>query len=285
MTHPGGGAGGTGPGGGAGTGPGRELQTFTFGDLPMRTVVVGGEPWFVAADVARLLGYRDAHNLTRRLDADDRGTRSVSTPSGQQEMTVISEAGLYAAILGSQVPGARAFKQWVTRDVLPTIRRTGRYEVAPAAPAIPQSYAEALQLAADQAREIERQAAALAEAEPKAEAWEVLASAHGDYSVREAAFMLNRDPAISTGQNRLFALLRDWKLIDRHGIPYAAHERHVRLRARHFTRPSGVEETAQQVRITAEGLRYLHRRMGGTHPHRVFEQAALPGTVTERKSA
>lgn len=246
-------------------GPGREIQTFQFGDLPLRTVMVGDEPWFIAADVARLLGYRMASDMTRRLDAEDRGTRSVRTPSGQQEMTIVSEAGLYAAILGSQVPGAREFKRWVTHVVLPQIRRTGRYEITPVH-AIPQTYADALQLAADQAREIEQQREQLAIAGPKADAWDVLASAHGDYSVREAAYMLNRDPAISTGQNRLFRLLRDWGLIDRRGVPYASHAQHVRLRARHFTKPSGDEETAQQVRITAEGLRYLHRRLGGVEP-------------------
>lgn len=77
MTHPQGPAG---PGPGGTTGPGR-VTTFEFGDLPLRTVTVGGEPWFVAADVARLLGYRMASDMTRRLDEDDRGTRSVRTPS------------------------------------------------------------------------------------------------------------------------------------------------------------------------------------------------------------
>lgn len=247
-------------------GPGREIQTFQFGDLPLRTVMVGDEPWFVAADVARLLGYRMASDMTRRLDAEDRGTRSVRTPSGQQEMTIVSEAGLYAAILGSQVPGAREFKRWVTHVVLPQIRRTGRYEITPVH-AIPQTYADALQLAADQAREIEQQREQLAIAGPKADAWDVLASAHGDYSVREAAFILNRDPAIDTGQRRLFQLLRDWKLIDRRDIPYADHARHVRLRARTYDHPrTGEPRTTEQVRITAEGLRYLHRRLGGVEP-------------------
>ena len=140
-------------------------QVFTYDNSQLRTVVINDEPWFVAADVARLLGYRMASDMTRRLDEDDRGTRSVRTPSGQQEMTVISEAGLYAAILGSQVPGAREFKRWITHEVLPAIRKTGRYETTPA---IPKTYAEALQLAADQARQIEQQQAQLAIAAPKA---------------------------------------------------------------------------------------------------------------------
>lgn len=86
-----------------------------------------GEPWFVAADVATILGYRMASDMTRRLDDDEKGTRSVRTPGGDQDMTVISEAGLYSAVLGSKIPEAKAFKRWVTHEVLPAIRRHGVY--------------------------------------------------------------------------------------------------------------------------------------------------------------
>jgi anti-repressor protein len=95
----------------------------------------------------------------------------------------------------------------------------------------------------------------------------VLASAEGDMSVREAAFVLNRDPMISTGQNRLFNKLKELGWIDRHNVPYAAHERHVRLRVYSYEdRDSGESHTRQQVRVTAEGLRLLHKRLGGTSP-------------------
>nr|DAQ68601.1 MAG TPA: BRO family protein [Caudoviricetes sp.] len=68
-----------------------------------------------------------ASDMTRRLDEDEKGTRSVRTPGGDQEMAVITEAGLYAAVLGSKVPEARAFKRWVTHEVLPALRRDGAY--------------------------------------------------------------------------------------------------------------------------------------------------------------
>ncbi|BBY78889.1 hypothetical protein MPUL_00470 [Mycolicibacterium pulveris] len=104
-----------------------ELVPFTYGDAPIRVVMVNGEPWFAAPDVAKALGYRDAWNLVRRLDEDEKATHSVSTPGGPQNITIISESGLYVAVLGSQVPGARDFKRWVTRVVLPQIRKTGSY--------------------------------------------------------------------------------------------------------------------------------------------------------------
>ena len=90
-----------------------------------------GEPWFVASDVAKILGYRDAYNMTRRLDPDEKGTRSASTLGGIQELTIINESGLYTAILGSEVEGARKFKRWVTSEVLPSIRKHGMYATTP----------------------------------------------------------------------------------------------------------------------------------------------------------
>lgn len=107
----------------------------------------------------------------------------------------------------------------------------------------------------------------LAIAAPKADAWEVLASAEGDMSVREAAFVLNRDPNISTGQNRLFAKLQELSWIDKRKVPYASHDKHVRLRVYTYDDPVTREPvTRQQVRVTAEGLRLLHKRLGGTSP-------------------
>ncbi|HEX5543030.1 MAG TPA: phage antirepressor KilAC domain-containing protein, partial [Micromonospora sp.] len=272
MTHPGGGSGGTGPGGGSGTGPGRTLERFSFGDLPLRVVTIGDEPWFVAADVARILGYRMASDMTRRLDPDDRGTRSMRTPSGQQEMTVISEPGLYVAILGSQVQGARDFKRWVTREVLPAIRKTGSYSAAQA-PAIPQTYAEALRLAADEHERAEVAEKQLAIAAPKAHSWDVLASAHGDYDVTHAAQILSRDPAISTGQRRLFAFLADQGWIRRDSATgrWRAYQRAIDARwlselpQHHYDRETGeMVLDPPQIRVTVKGLHRLHHLLGGT---------------------
>jgi prophage antirepressor-like protein len=99
-----------------------------FDNHEVRTVIIRGEPWFVAKDVAEVLGYRMASDMTRRIDDDDKGTRLVRTPSGEQQVTIINESGLYASILGSNKAEAKSFKHWVTSEVLPSIRKTGRYE-------------------------------------------------------------------------------------------------------------------------------------------------------------
>ena len=109
----------------------RQLVAFQFGKREVRTVIVDNEPWFVAKDVAEILGYRMASDMCRRLDDDEKDTRFLRTPSGDQEMTVINESGLYNAILGSNKPDAKKFKKWVTAEVLPSIRKYGAYAVSP----------------------------------------------------------------------------------------------------------------------------------------------------------
>lgn len=100
---------------------------FAFQTQEIRVIAEGGEPWFVAADVAQALGYHHTHDLTRVLEDYEKGTQIVRTPGGEQEMRVINESGLYSAVLKSRKPEAKVFKRWVTCEVLPTIRKTGSY--------------------------------------------------------------------------------------------------------------------------------------------------------------
>ena len=144
--------------------------------------------------------------------------------------------------------------------------RTREAEIQQAVPVpafeIPTSFADALELAARQARELETATARVAELEPAARAWDTLADATGDYSLRDAAHILNRDPAITTGQNRLMAALRDLGMVDRRGIPYAKHSSHLVERAVSYDHPhTGEPMLKTQVRITARGLRYLRDRL------------------------
>ncbi|MDR0672885.1 MAG: ORF6C domain-containing protein [Zoogloeaceae bacterium] len=101
---------------------------FNFDSHAVRIVTRDDQPWFVASDIADALEYLSAKDIARILDDDERGRHIVPTPSGEQEMTIISESGLYHAILKSRKPKARPFRKWVTGEVLPAIRKTGRYE-------------------------------------------------------------------------------------------------------------------------------------------------------------
>ena len=226
------------------------------------------EPWFVATDVARILGYRDAEKMTRRLDPDERGTRSVGTPGGIQSVTVITEPGLYGAVLGSQVPGARDFKRWVKHELLPEIRRTGTYSLTE-----DQIVHRALQITN---RRVEELTAEVVELTPRAEAWDVMVSAAGDYSVDEAAKILSRDPAIEIGRNRLFSLMEELRWVYRQGARRRFHAYQSAVKAGRVvermsaaflnSRTGEMENPAPTIRITAKGIEALHRHLHGLAP-------------------
>ena len=95
----------------------------------VRSVERGEEIWFVGLDVCRILGIAKAHQALDRLDQDERGTYTVGTPGGPQEMVVISEAGVYRLVFTSRKPVAERFKRWLAHEVIPSIRRTGAYSV------------------------------------------------------------------------------------------------------------------------------------------------------------
>ena len=99
-----------------------------FGQI--RTCMVDGETYFVGKDVASALGYKNTKDaLIRHVDVDDKEWSGITTPLGTQQATIINESGLYSLILSSKLDSARRFKRWVTSEVLPAIRKNGRYEL------------------------------------------------------------------------------------------------------------------------------------------------------------
>ena len=101
---------------------------FQFNNTEVRVIEIDNQIWFVASDVATVLKYRDALNLVRILDNDEKDTHIVSTLGGDQEVTIINESGFYHAVLKSRKPEAKPLRKWVTSEVLPAIRKTGKYE-------------------------------------------------------------------------------------------------------------------------------------------------------------
>lgn len=111
-----------------------DLQIFSnpeFGQV--RTVEIDGQPWLVGKDVAVALGYKNPQRAIRdHVEDEDKGMTKTVTPSGEQEMLIINESGLYSLILSSKMPKAKAFKRWVTGEVLPALRKNGVYETVKA---------------------------------------------------------------------------------------------------------------------------------------------------------
>lgn len=105
------------------------MSIFTFNESEVRVVLVDGRPWWVARDVAKVLGYRDAANAIRVLRPDQVGTHQVSTPGGVQMMRVISLFGLNRLIMRSERPEAEQFQDWITDEVIPALLERGTYTV------------------------------------------------------------------------------------------------------------------------------------------------------------
>lgn len=124
---------------------------FNFETTEVRVQMRDGQAWFVAADVCAALEIKDTSMAVARLDEDERGTSSIGTPSGEQQMLTVNESGLYSLILGSRKAAAKRFKKWVTSEVLPSIRKTGAYALPtqPALPAATQDKVAAIMMVGD----------------------------------------------------------------------------------------------------------------------------------------
>lgn len=104
------------------------FESAEFGSV--RTVEVNGVPYFVGRDVATILGYKNIPDaISKHVDEEDKGVAKCDTLGGTQEMVVINESGLYSLVFGSKLPNAKKFTKWVTSEVLPSIRKTGSYNV------------------------------------------------------------------------------------------------------------------------------------------------------------
>lgn len=116
-----------------------ELQVFSNPEFgAVRSMLIEDAPWFVGRDVATALEYKDtAKALKAHVDDEDKGVGVSPTPGGKQNVTIINESGLYSLILSSKLPSAKRFKRWITHEVLPALRRTGRYEVPGSGEATP----------------------------------------------------------------------------------------------------------------------------------------------------
>lgn len=106
------------------------LSVFSFEKSPVRTILVSGAPWFSSADVGKILQLSNIRASVALLVDDEKGVNTIDTPGGKQEISIVSESGLYALIFKSRRPEAKKFRRWVTSEVLPAIRKTGSYSAA-----------------------------------------------------------------------------------------------------------------------------------------------------------
>lgn len=178
------------------------LTVFDFNSSQVRTLVINNEPWFIAKDVCNLLEIVNVSQALQALDADEKLIYSLHISGQNRDTALLSESGLYTLAIRSNKPQAKPFRKWVTSDVLPSIRKTGKYDSQPHFD-IPATLSAALLLASKQAETIELQQQKIALDAPYTAMGQLLEQADGELTITEYA------KVIGMGRNKLFDLLRD----------------------------------------------------------------------------
>lgn len=241
-----------------------EIQIFNnsqFGDI--RAISQNGEPWFVAADVCRVLEHTNVTVALDRLDDDEKAKFNLGLRGG--DTGCVNEPGLYSLVLGSRKPEAKAFKRWITHEVIPTIRKHGMY-------ATPQTLEQMLNdpdsmIKVLQTLKEERTARLQAEETNRVNAPKVLfadsvAQADTEILIGELAKLLKQN-GVETGQNRLFARLREDGYIMKNGTTPTQRAMEMglfRVIERTITQPNGTTRITQTTKVTGKGQIYFVNR-------------------------
>lgn len=241
------------------------LMTYQFDNATVRTLKdAQGEPWFVAADVCAALEIANTSlavngNPTRGdggIDPEDRGVATVNTPSGAQQVLTVNESGLYALIFKSRKPEAKAFKRWVTHEVLPSIRKAGSYGKPANDPAAVLADPAALRgLLLGYTEKVLALEATVAEQAPKVEALNQISQSEGSRCITDAAKVLGIPP------RQLFTWMemKQWIFRRTPGAPWQAYQGRIATYVlEHKTKvvqdSDGKDKTVWQVLVTPRGL-------------------------------
>lgn len=243
------------------------LQIFNnaeFGQI--RTVTKDNEPWFVASDIAKALGYRMASDLVRRIDDDDKGTHIMSTQGGEQAMLIINESGFYSSILNSKLESAKRFKHWVTSEVLPSIRKSGGYIAGQEQMSDTELMAKALLVAQKQIEQrnaiIEQQKAKIEADKPKTIFADAVASSKTSILVGDLAKLICQN-GYQIGQKRLFEWLRNNGYLIKNGLSYnMPTQRYVEqglfeIKESNIQNPDGSVRITRTTKVTGKGQVYF----------------------------
>jgi len=246
-----------------------EMQVFQHPEFgQVRTVEVNGEPWLVGKDVAAALGYQNPSKaLSDHVDDEDKLNNETLSSLGQRGGWLINESGLYSLVLSSKLPGAKKFRRWVTSEVLPSIRKHGGYITGQESMTDEELMARALLVADSKIKERDKLIAEQAEQIEAMRPAQVFADAVSVSSqsclVGELAKILKQN-GIATGQNRLFAWLREnGYLIRRHGTDYNMPTQRAmelglfEIEETAITHSDGHITVSRTSKITGEGQKYF----------------------------
>ena len=234
------------------------LIPYDFDGQPVRTIINDdGNPWFVHADACRVLDITNSGNAAARLDSDEKGVHSMDTLGGRQELTIISESGLYSLILTSRKPEAKRFKKWITSEVIPSIRKTGRYGAFDPMAALSDP-ATMRSLLLGYTEKVIALEGRVSELQPKAVALDRIANTDGSLCLMDTAKTLQVRPKDLTAYMKahlwIFMRLGTSHWVGRAEKLNAGYLEH-KITTIHRT--DGTERITTQVRVTPKGLAKL----------------------------
>lgn len=232
-----------------------EIKVFdndAFGSV--RTMDMEGEVWFVGKDVAEILGYTNPSKaLADHVDEEDKLNNESLSSLGQRGGWLINESGLYSLVLSSKLPTAKQFKRWITKEVIPSIRKTGGYF------ATPKTYVEALRALADAEEEKERLALENEEMKPKAEFYDTVAESSTTFEVGVVAKILN----FGIGRNKLFKFLRNEGILNPDNIPYQQYvdAGYFKVVEMQYGTLNGDTLVGKKTVVYQKGIDYIRKRL------------------------
>lgn len=228
----------------------------------VRTTVIDGEPWFVAVDVCHALDIGNPSDALNRLDDDERTLVSIEGASNGKPVNGVNEPGLYSLVLGSRKPEAKAFKRWITHEVIPAIRKTGGYHV-PQSPAeqMAQGLLAAQKLLAEKDKRIE-------EMRPKEIFADAVTASKTSILVGGLAKLIKQQ-GIDIGQKRLFAWMRENGFLIKSGTEKnmptqrAMDMKLFEVKEGSFVDGNGVNRITRTTKVTGKGQVYFVNKFLG----------------------
>uniref|UniRef100_UPI00069FC91C phage antirepressor n=1 Tax=Staphylococcus aureus TaxID=1280 RepID=UPI00069FC91C len=244
----------------------QELQTFNFEELPVRTLEVDGEPYFIGKDVADILGYANGRDaLSKHVDAEDKLTSQIATAGQNRNVTIINESGLYSLIFSSKLENAKRFKRWVTSDVLPAIRKHGIYATDNVIEQTLKDPDYIITVLTEYKKEKEQNLLLQQQVEvnkPKVLFADSVAGSDNSILVGELAKILKQN-GVDIGQNRLFKWLRNnGYLIKKSGESYnlptqkSMDLKILDIKKRIINNPDGSSKVSRTPKVTGKGQQY-----------------------------
>ncbi|MZP28673.1 phage antirepressor Ant [Heliobacterium undosum] len=237
-------------------------KVFHYEGAQVRTVVIDGQPWFVAKDVCIVLELKNPSAVIQRLDDDERAKFNLGR---QGDTNVVNEPGLYSLILASRKPEAKAFKRWVVHEVLPSIRQTGSYTIHKEkrpdfeGRILPTNYMEALD-ALVQTEKMRLVLVAKVEADaPKVAAFDTFIDSHGWQTMSEVA------KAMDDGRNNTYATLRENGILIKNGmdknlpIQKYVDSGHFAVKEITFKNPYGQLMSRSRTLVSPKGVELVRR--------------------------